>query len=99
MNHESFSFQTLNNLNLAEGKEYITKFFIPLTNGDHVYISNKQIEIMKTSKIKNVYFKRMHKDLSNFYFNEYHNIRTPVNEMKKPFLFDDKINFVKPFIP
>ena len=87
-----FNFKSLKTLNLDDGKEYIKKYFIPLTNGSHIFIRGKEFEIFDNATIMKVYFNRMHKDLKSFYFTEYDDIREPVCEVGKPFLFDNKVN-------
>ena len=92
-----FNFTFLKTLNLDNGKEYIKQFFIPLTNGNHVFIKESNYEILDTATVKKVYFNRIHKDLNKFYFFEYDDIREPVCEVGQPFLFDNKVNLIDKF--
>jgi phage/plasmid-associated DNA primase len=87
-----FSFQHLKTLNLDNGKEYIKQFFIPLTNGNHVFVKGPKFEILDTPTLKKVYFNRIHKDLNKFYFTEHDDVREPVCAIGQPFLFEDKVN-------
>lgn len=105
MNQEKFSFQkatdyVFNNkgeIDIDTTKEYIKKFFIPLTNGNHIFVQCGKAELIDTETLKRVYFNRMHKKMNTFYFNEYIEIKEPVCEIGKPFLFDDKVNMIGKF--
>lgn len=85
-------FEPINN-----GIEKIKTFFIPLKDGRHVYLGDGEIEIMEEPTIKKVYFNRMHKYFSIFYFKHHKGLRKPVCEINKPFLYDDKINLANRF--
>ena len=68
---DNFSFETVKSLRLCDQKEYIVKYFIPLTNGKHLLYYNNKYELIRIGALKNVYFNRLDKRLSYFYFNEY----------------------------
>jgi hypothetical protein len=89
---DKFSFTALQKLNYEEQKKYITKFFVPLTNGSHCFLNNGTYELVPDDVIKKVYFKRVDDKLQKFYFKEYTGIKSPVYEIDKPVFFDDNIN-------
>ena len=93
---ENFDFDKLKNLNFAQQKEYITKYFIPLNNGSHCLFVNGSYELMTDEVIKKVYFKRFDKKLTTFYFEEFTDLKSPVYEINKPQFYDDKINLCPP---
>jgi hypothetical protein len=70
---DKFSFTALQKLNYEEQKKYITKFFVPLTNGSHCFLNNGTYELVPDEVIKKVYFKRVDDKLQKFYFKEYRN--------------------------
>ena len=92
----NFNFTTLKNLNFVQQKEYITKFFIPLSNGSHCMFQDGTYELMPDDVVKKVYFNRCDKKLSEFYFKEYTEIKTPVYEIHKPQFYDSFINLCPP---
>ena len=77
-------------------KEYITKYFYPLTTGQHIYVeyvNDKPVyNITDPKVIKSVYFNRLSKEINAYYFTEYTGIKQLVCELNKPLLFDNKIN-------
>lgn len=89
---QKFSFSHLDSLNFNDQKEYITKFFVPLTTGEHCLLENGVYVVKETATIKSVYFNRFGKKLSEFYFHEFNKIRTPVYKLNKPLLFDENVN-------
>lgn len=95
-NKEIFDFNVLSELSLKNQKEYIKRFFIPLNNGDNVVVGN-EIIIMNEEKIKKSYFNRMPKPLSKWYFTEYTEVKNPVCELGKPFLYDNNVNLCPQF--
>jgi hypothetical protein len=88
----NFSFETLKSLNFSGQKEYITKYFVPLSNGCHCMLQNGVYELVPDDVIKKVYFNRCDKKIKEFYFTEHTNIKTPVYEINKPQFYDDNIN-------
>jgi hypothetical protein len=93
-----FNLKHIETLSKSDAKEYITNFFIPLTNGNHAFLNNGTYEILDELVIKRTYFKRMDKFLSTFYFEEYKDLRTVVYEINKPILYDDKLNLCPSFL-
>jgi len=76
---ENFSFELFNNLRECDQKQYIIKYFIPLTNGKHLFYNNNKYELIRIGVLKHVYFKRFGKRLSDFYFKEYTGVKD-INE-------------------
>jgi hypothetical protein len=104
MENQNFSLQHLKTLYHPDHwKDYIIKYFYPLSDGNHLLIEyNDNGDILHTIKdaktIKSVYFNRMPKELSNFYFTEYDKIRTLTTQLNKPKLFDNKFNLCASFL-
>ena len=93
-----FSFDTLETLLFQSAKEYITKYFIPLTSGMHAVLkSNGNYELMDYTTMKRTYMDRLDAKLSKYYLKEYSGLRTIVYELGKPALYDDKLNLCQPF--
>ena len=76
----------------SKAEAYISKYFIPLSNGMHAFFNNGKYELIDHNTIKRTYFDRMGKALSDFYFKENIDIRTTEYEFGKPTLHDDKLN-------
>ena len=85
---ENFNLATANQLSVSEAKAYITKYFYPLTDGQHVllkYIDGKpEFDILDDTIVRKVYFNRLPKVIQQFYFTEYDQIRTLTCELNKP---------------
>lgn len=89
---ETFQFEQLSNLNTAQQKEYITKFFIPLTNGNHLLLKNGKYEMVSHDVFTRTHLNRLPKSMKEYYTKEFTGIKTPVYQLNKPLFFDDKIN-------
>ena len=89
---ENFNLDTVKNLSQVEAKAYVTKFFVPLTDGNHAMLKDGKYVIKDDTEIKKTYFNRMSKELQKYYFTEFTQIKTVVYELKKPRFYDDKIN-------
>jgi len=76
---ENFKLNKVNDLSPTEAKVYISRYFYPLTNGDHAMRINDKFEIIDKSVIKDTYFNRMSKELQNYYFKE-------IKDIKKSYL-------------
>ena len=82
-----------NNLSMTQAKEYVTQHFIPLTNGNHAVLNeNGTYSIINDETVKKVYFKRMSKELNNFYFTEYTGLKTITYELNKDTIIGNKLN-------
>ena len=97
---EKFNLKHIENLTKTGAKEYIIKYFIPLTNGSHAFFCADTgiYQIFDEATIKRTYFKRMDKYLSTYYFEEFKDVRTVVYEINKPALYEDKLNLCPPFL-
>jgi len=78
--------------NLAAAKVYLTKYFIPLTSGQHVVFHDNEYSVVEESVVRRVYFNRMDKRITAFYFKEFDGIRTIDCELNKPVFYGNKIN-------
>ena len=93
---ENFCFNKLKSLNFSQQKEYIIKFFVPLSNGSHCMLQNGVFELIADEVIKKVYFNRFDKKLSEYYFKEFSEIKTIVYELNKPQFYENNINLCPP---
>ena len=80
------------NMTTNQQKEYLCKYFIPLTSGDHAQLNNDNYKVVDDAVIKKTYFNRMPKCLKDYYFKELTTIRDITYELNKPLLFDNKLN-------
>jgi len=90
--NENFSLNKIKHLSPIDAKEYITKYFVPLSNGNHAMLIDGIYTIKDDQEIKRSYFNRMQKELCNYYFKEFSEVKTVVYEVNKETFFDDKIN-------
>ena len=100
---ESFDISHCNELSVSDAKEYIKKYFYPLSTGLHVQVEydpdHKPVYEIKEAKIiKEVYFNRLQKVLQDFYFKQYDQIKTLTCELNKPFVFGKFINTCPAFM-
>ena len=93
---ESFNLSNANQLSVYDAKEYVKRYFYPLSSGFHLkvdYEDEKPVyEIVEDKIIKSVYFNRLPKVIYDFYFKEYDQIKTLTCEINKPFIYDNFIN-------
>ena len=73
---DNFNLSICNQLSVPDAKEYIKKYFYPLSSGQHVFITydennNPSYEIKEDAIVKSVYFNRLPKVIQTFYFKEY----------------------------
>lgn len=93
----NFCFSTYKALtNVVEQMNYITKCFIPLTNGEHIVFENGQYKMLDQATLKKVYFNRLDGTINDFYFKTFTELRTLVCEFSKPMLFENKFNVCPP---
>ncbi len=90
--YENFTLAKIKTLSPIDAKEYITKYFVPLSNGNHAMLIDGIYQIKDDQEIKRSYFNRMQKELSNYYFKEFTEVKTIAYEVNKPTFYDDKIN-------
>ena len=88
----NFELAKIRTLSPIDAKTYITKFFVPLSNGSHAMLIDEVYVIKDDQEIKRAYFNRMQKELCNYYFKEHTDVRSVVYNINKPVFFDDKIN-------
>jgi hypothetical protein len=89
---ENFDLNKIKTLSPIEAKNYIDKYFIPLTNGDHAFYINSKYEIMDDAVIKKTYFKRMPSELQKYYFQDKTDLRTLSYDVNKPTLYENYLN-------
>ena len=92
MQFENFDLKKIKNLNYQEQKNYISKYFIPLTNGAHCRLLNDKYDIIDKTILNDTYFNRCDKKLKNYYHTEIDELRTPVFEINKPVFYESNIN-------
>ena len=93
--NNNFSLDHIKNFSLnqqQDAKDYIKRYFVPLSNGTHAMLINGKYEIKEDSDVKRTYFNRMPKEIQKWYFTEYTDIKTVCYKINKPVFFDDKIN-------
>ena len=88
---------------VVECKNYIKKYFYPLTTGQHIYINydtneKETYDITEERVIKQVYFNRLPKDINCWYFKGYNKIKTLTCELNQPLLFGNYINTCPAFL-
>ena len=91
-NHINFKLSEVKNLSQTDAKTYVTKYFVPLSNGGHAHFINGKYELIDDKIVKSTYFNRMSKELNTYYFKELTDIKTVVYKLDKPVFYDDNIN-------
>ena len=90
---ENFSLDLIKSLSQNQAKEYLIKYFIPLTNGNHAFLVNGKYEIYETKIIKSTYFNRMSKELNEYYFKIYTSIKRVSYKLNGDlFIGNDELN-------
>ena len=89
---DNFNLSRIKTLSPNDSKVYITKYFVPLDNGNHAMLIDGKYFIKEDSELKRSYFNRMSKELCNYYFKDFTEVKSITYEMNKPVFFDDKIN-------
>ena len=84
---ENFNLDKVKNLSQVDAKTYITKYFIPLTDGNHAMLEDGVYVVHDDTEIKKTYFNRMSKELQNYYFKEFTQIKKVVYALNKPQFF------------
>ena len=88
----NFSLDKIKTISPLEAKAYVSKYFVPLTNGNHAMLINDKYVIQEDKVIKSTYFKRMPKELSTFYFQEHTGIKEVKYKINAPTFFDNYLN-------
>jgi hypothetical protein len=89
---ENFSLVKVNNLCVTDAQEYLTKYFIPLSDGNHAFYLDGKHTIVDQKVIKHTYFNRMSKELNDFYFKKYTGIKSVVYKFQPEALNNDELN-------
>ena len=92
MQFENFDLKKIKTLNYEQQKTYISKYFIPLTNGAHCRLLNGKYDIIDKTILNDTYLNRCDKKLKNYYHTEIDELRTPVFEINKPVFYESNIN-------
>jgi len=98
MKESNFNLSKIKTLSPIDAKAYITKYFIPLDNGNHAMFVDGVYKIKDDQEVKRSYFNRMQKELCNYYFKEYTEVKSITYAINKPVFFDDKINLCPPLL-
>ena len=102
-NDANFDFTKINqsHMTLAQCKDYLSRYFVPLKDGCHAVFEDGHYVIRDQPTIKKVYFDRMPKfhvsednqvDLGKWYFTKYDKVRSITYDLNKDIFYDDKIN-------
>lgn len=89
---ENFCLDKVKTLSPTEAKQYVDKFFIPLTDGNHALLVNGKYDIYDESVIRKTYFKRMSQELNKYYFQDKTDLRTITYDINKPALYEKFLN-------
>lgn len=90
---QSFNLASVKNMSPNQAREYINTYFYPTSTGHHAQlVDHDTLELKEEKVIKSVYFNRMEKSLSKYYFTERDDIREIVNELNGPTVTDSSIN-------
>jgi hypothetical protein len=76
---KNFSLKKVQDLKPSEqlkAQAYVSKYFIPLSNGMHAFYNDGKYEIIDHNTILKTYFDRMPKTLKDYYFKQNIDIRT-----------------------
>lgn len=89
---ENFSLDKIKTLSQIEALDYLKNYFLPLQEGNHIFFNNQKFEIISKEAVQ-VYFKRMSKELNDFYFKQYTKICCITYKLNQPlFLGNNLIN-------
>ena len=91
-NPVNFSLSKIKTLSPNDAKDYIIKYFVPLSNGNHAMLIDGVYQIKDETEIKRSYFNRMPRELYNFYFREFSEVKSIVYDVCKPTFYEDKLN-------
>ena len=98
METEKFDFAVMKNIyengqlkDRLDCKNYISKFFYPLTDGNHAYFEYGKFELLNDDRMTKVYLKRFPKDIKNWYNTETIPKKL-ICDVLKPRIGDDYVN-------
>lgn len=89
---ENFDLNTIKAMCAIDAKAYLRKYFVPLNDGNHAFFENGKFTIKDAKTIKSTYFNRISKELNEFYFKDYLDIRSVTFELNKPTFFENYLN-------
>ena len=89
---ENFKLNRIKDLSPNDARAYISQYFYPLTNGDHAMRVNNKFDILEDTVVNKTFFKRMPKELQDYYFKEITDIKTVVYKLNKPEIYEDYLN-------
>ncbi len=89
---ERFNLSKIRTLSPNDAKTYVTSYFVPLVNGNHALYDNGIFTVRDDKELKQSYFSRMPRELQNYYFKDYLDVRQIAYDINKPVYFDDYIN-------
>lgn len=89
---ERFNLAKIRTLSPNDAKTYITQYFIPLNNGNHAFYDGSVFTVRDDKELKQSYFSRIPKELQNYYFRDYLDVRQIAFDVNMPVYYEDKIN-------
>jgi len=99
MNSNKFSFTELKRLiadgrlrDLQDAKNYILKYFYPLTNGMIMFANGGIKKMLSTEVFRTTYASRFGKELLKWFVHDTVNIYDIIIDTFKPFIYCDSIN-------
>ena len=90
--NNNFNLAFAKNLSNSEAKTYITKYFVPLSSGGHAFLANNKYNLIDDKIVKSTYFNRLSKEINQYYFKEFSDIKTIVYKLNKPTFYENNIN-------
>lgn len=93
---ENFDLSKIRNLSFNDSKTYLSKYIVPLSNGNYAFLEDGNYNILNYEVVKRVYVNKLPKDLSRWFLNEYDKVYKPVYQLTKPTFYDNNINLTKP---
>ena len=91
---QSFSFEQLDSLNFNDQKNYLTQYFVPLSNGSHCMLKDGLYEMITDEVLNKVYLKRCGKKLRDYYTEEYRTIAHLVTRLINQYFMKTKLIYV-----
>lgn len=87
-----FSISTIKNLGRDDARQYMTKYFVPLRNGNHAMLIKGEYVEISVKTLRDTYFKKIPKDIMKYYMEEYETIREISYKLNAPTFYEDYIN-------
>lgn len=76
---------------------YISKFFYPMKDGNHIIIEDGKPKVLSQETIKKVYFARLGKAANEYYFHKNPDLMKIVCKLNRPILAGNEINVCPQF--